>query len=169
MVWPMPSWPCHPPVPSLVSTMRVGVTGVNRNVLVALNTPVTSTITSTGELVNTQNVPSAATGTNTAPATVSPGCQLTFDTTGGAVPHGYAVRKPAVAPPVTVNVAATAAAPAGTRIGMVGARPVLRVSSLRSGVTGANSIPVGANTPWRSTTTSVAALLKTHRLLPGVP
>ena len=57
-------------------------------------TPVMSTITSIGELVNTQNVPSAATGTNTAPATVSPGCQFTFDTFGIVPEHGYARKSP---------------------------------------------------------------------------
>src|SRR3954470_20792367 len=108
MVWPTPRRPPQPPVPTLVSTIRVGATGVNRSALVELNTPVMSTMTSTGELVKTQNVPSAATGTKAAPATVSPASQLTFDTVGTVPAHGYAARNPCVAPPVTVRVAATA-------------------------------------------------------------
>src|SRR3954447_19660128 len=122
-----------------------------------------STMTSTGEFVKMQNVPSAATGTNAAPATVSPGCQLTFDTAGTVPAHGYAARNPGVVPPVTVMVAATAWAPAGAWMPIVDARPVRRVSSVRSGVVGANRRPpVATNTPCRSTTTSVAVLLKTH-------
>ena len=79
-----------------------------------------------------------------------------------------AARKPALLPSVTVSVAATAAAPGGAWMACCDARPVLRVSSLRSGVIGLNSSPpVGTNTPWRSTTTSVAALLKTHSVRPG--
>ena len=104
MVCPTPCWPRHPPVPTLVSTIRVGATGVKRKLLESLKTPVTSTITSAGVLVKTQKVPSAATGTNTAPATVSPACQLTLDTTGIVPEHGKAARKPALLPPVTVSV-----------------------------------------------------------------
>src|SRR4029078_12174031 len=96
MVWPTPTWPRHPPVPTLVSTIRVGATGANLNAPPAPKTPVTSTMTATGEFVNTQNVPSAATGTNAAPATVSPGCQFTLDTVGIVPEHGYADRNPGI-------------------------------------------------------------------------
>ncbi len=77
--------------------------------------------------------------------------------------QGNAARNPASLPPVTVRVAATALAPVGAGMAMIEDLPVLRVSSLRSGVVGANSNPsAGTNTPCRSTTTSVATLLKTQ-------
>ena len=69
---------------------------------------------------------------------------------------------------MTVSVAATAVAPGGAWIVMVGNLPVLRVSSTRFGVTGVNNNPpVGTNTPCRSTTTLVAVLLKTHSARSG--
>jgi hypothetical protein len=163
MVCPAPCRPHQPPVPVRVSTIRVAATGTKRNGPSARNIPVTSTITSTGELVYTHSVPSTPTGTNTAPAMVSPACQFTLDTSGRAAEHGYADRNPAVAPPVTVTVAATAPAPPGAGTGIVAARPVTGIehTGRGDGLSGHRN----NGTPWRSTMTSLAALVNTQTVL----
>ena len=54
----------EPPTPSRVSTTRNGaVAGASRSVAASAQAPLTSTTTSVAAWVNTQNVPSAASGT----------------------------------------------------------------------------------------------------------
>src|SRR6185436_18530684 len=78
----------------------------------AENIAVTSTITSTAADENTHTSPPGATAVIVLFGRASPAPKFTVEATGGCVPHGYTVRKPASSAPTAVTFNATAAASA---------------------------------------------------------
>src|SRR5947207_11693852 len=99
--------PSHPPAPVRVSRRRTGSAGWYRSPS-SPHRPSRSTSTSTFSREYTQNAPSAPTFTVTRLAAAAPTPWFTFDTTGGVPPHGNAVRKPGLAPPLAVRFTVTA-------------------------------------------------------------
>ena len=87
MVWSAPWIGNHPPVPSRVSSMRVGVTGTYRNPGPVANVPVMSTITSVDTFDETQIVSASETLTIADADHADPGRKLRF-ATPPASPHG---------------------------------------------------------------------------------
>ena len=154
-----------------VSSTRVGPLSAKRLAPVGKNVPCTSIATCTAVWLNTQNEPSASTGTTDRFDTATPATWFPFDLTCGPAvntEHRSAVTYPAPTPSTIVrftNTADAPAAPAATRVtDPAASRAPTRVSSTRVGVDRVNARPparavpstIGPNHPCRSAIRSTA-------------